>query len=528
MRDITERKQAEEALRKCEEKYQMVTQNIHEMFYAVKGNGHPYGGSVQLVSDQVRNVVGREPYEFVQDPTLWPRLIYPDDMPGAVEATNKIIASKKPGTLEYRVQHKKTGEYRWITDRIVPRFNDSDKLVNIFGTVRDVTERKQLEAQLLQSQKMEAMGRVVAGVAHDFNNLLLVIKGHSFFLRNSLSHDEGLAGTAEQIEEAVDRAASLIQQLLVFGPRQVFQPRVLELNTVVSSTSILLRHLLGEPIDLVISLAPALGWIKADPGQIERVIINLAVNARDAMPQGGKLIIGTANAELDESYARHHVPVKPGSYVILTVTDTGIGMDEETQARIFDPFFTTKEPGKGTGLGLATVDEIVKQSGGYVLVSSEPEWGTTFEVYLPRVELPAAPVSLDKAEEAVKGGGETVLLVEDEEGVLKVEREFLERWGYHTLVAGNAAAALEVAERHRGPIHLLVTDVVMPDMNGRELAQRLVQLRPDLKVLYASGSTDNVIMDHGVLVPGTAFLHKPFTGQALVRKVREVLDTREL
>lgn len=387
MSDITERKQAEEALQECEEKYQMVTQNIREMVYAVKGNGHPYGGSVHWVSDKVRDVVGREPDEFVQDPTLWPRLIHPDDVPGAVEAVNEIIASKKPGTLEYRVQHKKTGEYRWITDSVVPRFNDSDKLVNIFGAVRDVTERKQLEAQLLQSQKMEAMGRLVAGVAHDFNNLLLVIKSHSFFLRNSLSHDEQLAEAAKEIDDAADRAASLTSQLLAFVRRQVLQPKVLDLNAVVGDISTLLRRLIGESIHLVTSPDPALGWIKADPGQIERVIINLAVNARDAMPQGGKLLIGTANAELDESYARQQIPVKPGSYVVLTVTDTGIGMDEETQAHIFDPFFTTKEPGKGTGLGLATVDGIVNQSGGYIRVHSEPGRGTTFKVYLPRVEL---------------------------------------------------------------------------------------------------------------------------------------------
>ena len=390
---------------------------------------------------------------------------------------------------------------------------------------RDISERKQLESQLIQSQKMESVGRLAAGIAHDFNNLLVVIKGQAIFLCEDLSNDEQLARAAKEIDEAADSAASLTHQLLVFSRQEVFQPKVLELNAVVSHASTLLQRLIGESIDLVIFLDPVLGRVKVDPGQIEQVIVNLAVNARDAMPQGGRLFIGTTNVELDDDSARQHIPVQPGSYVMLTVTDDGVGMDEEDIAHIFEPFFTTKEKNKGTGLGLATVYGIVTQSGGYIIVDSRPGQGTTFKVFLPRVELPLDTISLEPPEVPIRGGKETVLVVEDEKGVLRVERKILENYGYHTLVAVNATAALELGKSHDSPIHLLVTDVVMPTMSGRDLAVQLIRLRQDMKVLYVSGYTDDVIVHHGVLDPGIAFLYKPFTPETLARKVREVLDT---
>ncbi len=389
----------------------------------------------------------------------------------------------------------------------------------------EITERKQLEAQLLQSQKMEAVGRLAGGIAHDFNNLLTVIKGYSELLVEEVGGDGRLRRAAEEIDKAADRAALLTRQLLAFSRRQVLEPEVLDLNDVVANMDKMLRRLIGEDIDLVSVRRPGLGRVKADPGQIEQVIMNLAVNARDAMPQGGKLTLETANVELDEVYARNHVAITPGSYVMLAVSDTGCGMDAETQARIFEPFFTTKELGKGTGLGLATVYGIVKQSGGYIWVYSEPGQGTTFKVYLPRLEEAVETAQPEREIVRPARGSETVLLVEDEENVRQLVRQTLEKNGYTVLEARAGAEATQLSAQHPGPIHLMLTDVVMPKMSGRELAERLALLRPGIKVLYMSGYTDNAIVHHGVLDPGTAFLQKPFTAADLGQKVREVLDS---
>ena len=388
----------------------------------------------------------------------------------------------------------------------------------------DVTERRALEQQLRQSQKMEAIGRLAGGIAHDFNNLLMVISGYSEFLLEGLGPDQSLRGPAQEISAAAERATSLTRQLLAFSRKQMLAPKVLDLNDVVTENLRMLTRLIGEDIDLVMIPGPELVPVKVDPGQIEQVILNLAVNARDAMPQGGKLTIETNNVTLDENYARIHAPVRPGEYVMLAISDTGVGMDSETQSRIFEPFFTTKGP-KGTGLGLSTVYGIVKQSGGYIWVYSEPGKGTSFKIYFPRaVEAEPVPAEPAAAVESAEPPRETILLVEDEGNLRRLTRHFLENQGYTVLEAADGAAAVQIAVAHQGTIHLLLTDVIMPGMNGRELAQRVSEIRPNIKVLYMSGYTENAIGHNGTLDAGVTLLQKPFNLQALKAKVREVLD----
>ena len=388
----------------------------------------------------------------------------------------------------------------------------------------DVSERRALEEQLRQSQKMEAVGRLAGGIAHDFNNLLTVIKGYSELMLDELGSADPLRAEVDEIKKAADRAATLTRQLLAFSRQQVLAPKVIDLNTVVSNMDKLLHRLLGEDIDLFTVLEPGLGRVKADPGQVEQVIMNLAVNARDAMPQGGKLTIETANIDLDENYARDHVAVKPGTYAMLAVTDTGVGMTEKVKSRIFEPFFTTKEVGKGTGLGLSTVYGIIKQSGGYIWVYSEVGIGSTFKVYLPCVDAPVEVPFSNGSQPLTRRGYETVLLVEDEDGVRALMRQVLHKHGYNVLEARHGGEALLMCERHQGKIDLLLTDVVLEQMSGRELAERLLKVRPEMKVLYVSGYADDAIVHHGVLNAGMAFLQKPFTTEALARKIRYVLD----
>ncbi|MGH9775979.1 MAG: PAS domain S-box protein [Candidatus Acidiferrales bacterium] len=400
----------------------------------------------------------------------------------------------------------------------------------IVGTIcmaLDVTDRKQLEAQLRQAQKMEAVGRLAGGIAHDFNNLLMVIQGYTELLVENLEGETSLRRHAEQIHQAAERAAGLTRQLLAFSRKQVLAPKVLNLQAVVSDMEKMLRRLIGEDIELVTVNPPGPWQVRADRSQIEQVILNLAVNARDAMPRGGKLTIETSNVELDHSYAQRHAIVTPGEYVMLAVTDTGCGMDADTQARIFEPFFTTKEKGKGTGLGLATVYGIVKQSGGYIWVYSEIVKGTTFKVYLPRVQEAVSPNEQKKEAASPRHGSETILLVEDEAGVRALAREYLQSSGYTVLEARNGAEALEIAAKHGSEIHLLLTDVVMQGISGRELAENIQKLRPSAKVLFMSGYTDQAIVHHGILAPDTVLLQKPFTLNALSHKLREILDGKK-
>ena len=392
----------------------------------------------------------------------------------------------------------------------------------------DVTERRALELQLRQSQKMEAVGRLAGGIAHDFNNLLMVVSGYSELLLDRIDPgDPAMLGPAKEIATAASRATTLTRQLLAFSRKQVMMPKVFDLNGVVAENLRMLNRLIGEDIELVMVPGSELGRVKADPGQIEQVIMNLAVNARDAMPKGGKLTIETANVTLDESYTRLHAPAAPGEYVMLAISDTGGGMDAETQSHIFEPFYTTKGP-KGTGLGLSTVYGIIKQSGGYVWVYSEAGRGSTFKIYLPRVSETGEVAAAAAAAQGLASarGHETILLVEDEGTVRQLARECLELQGYTVLEAPEGAAALQLAQAHAGAIHLLLTDVIMPGMTGRELASHLSQSRPGIKVLYMSGYTENVIGHNGMLDAGVMLLQKPFSLPTLRAKVREILDMK--
>jgi len=391
---------------------------------------------------------------------------------------------------------------------------------------REREERRKLEVQLSQSQKMEAIGQLAGGIAHDFNNLLTVIAGFAELALSRVKPDAPIADDIREIRVAEERAAELTRQLLAFSRKQIIAPRVLDLAEVVRGVEKLLRRVIGEDLELRVVSPPTLGHVKADRSQVEQVILNLVVNARDALPRGGKITIETADTELDEAYARSHVAVTPGPYVMLAVSDTGVGMSAETKARLFEPFFTTKEKGRGTGLGLATVYGIVKQSGGNIWVYSEPGRGSTFKVYLPRVMEPLDQPAPPRAE-APKGGSESVLVVEDDPGVRQLVVHVLRGQGYDVTEAKDSDEAQRLCEDLSRPLQLLVTDVVMPGMGGRDLSRRIQQVRPGLKVLFVSGYTSDAIVHHGVLEPGLAFLQKPFTPQQLAERVRSILDDVE-
>ena len=412
---------------------------------------------------------------------------------------------------------------RDFESHVQPLRDAEGEVVGVIGVALDITDRRHLADQLRQSQKMQAVGQLAGGVAHDFNNLLMVVKGHAEILLNRIQSGSPLHNNAEQIDKAADRAASLTRQLLAFSRMQVLQARVLDLNEVVGGMTKMFSRVIGENIELTFVPGSRLGRVKADPGQIEQVLLNLVVNARDAMETGGRITIETSNVQLDRDYCAKHHNIEPGPWVMLTVTDTGCGMDAKTQTRIFEPFFTTKAQGKGTGLGLATVYGVVKQSGGFIYVYSEVGHGTTFKVYLPQV---VADVDKDVAEKpaAAPSGSETILFVEDEESVRELVREYLMGTGYRVLEACDGVQALEIAAAHKGAIDILVTDVVMPRLSGRELASRIAAVRPNVKVLFISGYTDDSIFRHGVLEGGVAYLQKPFNLKAIAQKIREVLD----
>jgi len=515
-RDVTTRKRAEEALRRSESDFRSVVEDA------------PYGifrasitGQVLQVNPALHKMLGYDPGEKLSKKDLATEIFSHE---GEFHRLTKLLTPS--GEINDVEMEWKRKDGSPITVRCSGRrINDENGVPAYFEVfAEDVSEKRVLERQLRMAQKMEAIGRLSGGIAHDFNNLLGVIIGYSRVLMKALGGANPLFEHALEIEKAGQRAASLTRQLLAFSRQQVLTPQVLNLNTLVSDMEKMLPRLLGEDIQVSLVLDPELGSVKADQSQLEQVIMNLAVNARDAMPVGGKLKIETGNVELDQAYTWSHPGSKAGTYILLTVTDTGAGMDAGTLSHIFEPFFTTKERGKGTGLGLATVYGIVKQSNGYIWVESSPGHGACFQVYLPRhVEEPAE--SEQKPEPAEKlSGSETILLVEDAEPLRKLAKTYLESAGFRVLSAQNGEEALQVAVTCGKTFDLLLTDVVMPGMNGRVLAEQMLKRQPGMKVLYMSGYTDSFIAGHGVLESGTHLLHKPFTEEVLIRKLREVLD----
>ena len=512
-RDITGRKRMEAGLRESEERYRLLFErNLSGVYRSTAG------GKMLECNRAFATMMGyASPGEAMAQPA-WEFHATPRDR------ETYLARVRREGSLinyENRAR-RKDGSLIWVIENVtLVRDEDGDE--TLLGTVFDISERRRLEEQLLQSQKMEAVGRLAGGISHDFNNLLTAVTGYSELLLTELPEGDTRREFAEEIRKAGQRAAGLTHQLLAFSRRQVLEPKVLDLNAVIANMEKMLRRVIGEDVELTTALDSELWRTRADPGQIEQAILNLVVNARDAMPRGGRLTIETANVSIDAQFARNYESVQPGPHVMVAVSDTGVGMDAELQSRLFEPFFTTKERGKGTGLGLSTTYGIVKQSGGSIWVYSEPGIGTTFKIYLPRSEDPldvGAPV----AAPAPRAGSETVLLVEDEPEVRRLVEKLLRMQGYSVLACAGPADAIAAAKGAAGKLDLLLTDVILPGMNGRELARVLSDAQPGLKVLYMSGYTDAAITQQGILDPGTAFLSKPFAPEALARKVRETLD----
>jgi two-component system, cell cycle sensor histidine kinase and response regulator CckA len=523
--DVTQRALAEERLRQSEERFRLLVEGVqdHAIFMLdAEGRVATWNVGAERMNGYTASEIDGKSSE----------VFYTEDGRDQRHPARALDRARTEGRHEeegWRV--KKDGSEFWA-NVLMTAMRDRDARLRGFGVViRDFTERRRTEEtlrkteeQLRQAQKMEAVGRLAGGVAHDFNNLLSVILSYLGLLLETVRPGDPIRADLEEVRTAGERASRLTHQLLAFSRQQVLQPRVIDLRQVVAGMESMLRRLLGEDVELTLLGGNGLGRVLVDPGQIEQIIMNLAVNARDAMPSGGTITIETANAELDAAYADQHFGVTAGSYVVIAVTDTGVGMDKATQAQIFEPFFTTKEKGKGTGLGLSTVFGIVKQSSGHIWVYSEPNKGTTFKIYLPAVQGDIDPTAATLPAPVTLHGTETVLLVEDEEQVRTIMRTILRRYGYNVLDAQNGGEAFLVCEKFTAKIDLLLTDVVMPRMSGRELAERLKPLRPRMKVLYVSGYTENSVVHHGVLDSGVAFLQKPITPEALARKVREVLE----
>jgi two-component system, cell cycle sensor histidine kinase and response regulator CckA len=485
----------------------------------------------QLISENVVDmiaVVDSDGKRIYNSPSYHRILGYALDELEATSSFEQVHPDDHQIVIDAAADARRTGVGSWIflESTASPVVNAKGEVETLVIVNRDISERRRLEEQLRQSQKMDAIGRLSGGVAHDFNNLLGVIIGYAEILQERIPDSDSMRAPVEQIIKAGSRASSLTKQLLAFSRQQVMEPKILLLNAVVADTEKMLRRLIGEDIELLTSLDAGLGKIRADQGQIEQVIMNLAVNARDAMPEGGRLVIETANFEIDDKFARRYAyPVLPGSYILLTVSDNGTGMDTATQQRIFEPFFTTKEKGKGTGLGLSLVYGVVKQSGGYIDVASTRGKGTTFNIYLPRVTqnvVETKTIGPDHPEEL--RGTETILLAEDEDTLRALTRHLLELYGYRVLEACDGNQALRLSEQTANEIHLLLTDVVMPGISGRVLADQLKQKRSDVKVVFMSGYTGQRVGEKEILEPGSLFLQKPFTRDSLARKIREALD----
>ena len=508
-------KRHEEALRQSESRYRSLVQSAVYGIYRSSVDGRFLDVNPALIHmlgyDSADEVVKLDPQrEVFVEPAEHERLLQEFQRTGCLDSAEVRWKRKDGSVITVR-----------LSGRAATELDEADQALEIIA--EDITERRALEDQFRQAQKMEAVGRLAGGVAHDFNNLLMVVSGYTEVLMEALDQNDPLLVKVQAIQQAADRATTLTRQLLAFSRKQLLELKVVDVNSIVADMERLLRPLIGENIDLTTKLTPNVGHTRADAGQLEQVIMNLVVNAKDAMPDGGRILIQTSEADPDTA-RREHSLIEPGTYILLSVSDTGAGMDRETQSRIFEPFFTTKEKGKGTGLGLSTVYGIVKQGGGYIFAQSEPGCGTTFRIYLPRVADPADSPRVDKHAQAAAGGSETVLLVEDEESVRELVRETLKTRGYRVIEASDGIAGMRVSEEYQGNIEILITDVVMPGMSGRELAKRVAAARPNIRVLYLSGYTEDAIIHEGALEPGTGFLQKPFTLQVLARKVREVLQ----
>ncbi len=514
MQDITERVSADAALRRNEE----LLRRAEALAGLASWTLNVADGTVHT-SEQGSRLFGWDPVPHRLDDLL--TLVHLDDRP-RVEAAMKAALRGVPFEMEHRIVVG--GETKWVHRRIEPELDPAGDVVRLIGVSLEVTARRRLEEQFRQAQKMEAIGTLAGGVAHDFNNLLTVILGYSDLLLGNLTSDAPMREPIVEIHTAGERARALTRQLLTFSRQQVLEPKVLDLNAVVADMEKMLRRLIGEDVELATVLEPGLARIESDPGQLEQVLLNLSVNARDAMPGGGRITIETRNVILDSDSADRPSSLHPGEYVLLVVRDTGVGMAPQTKARIFEPFFTTKDPGHGTGLGLAVVHGVVAQSGGHIEVDSELGEGTVFEVYLPAVAEQPSTVKANSAALLLPRGHETILLVEDEAAVRELASHILASCGYAVLAAANGLEAMQVAEGHAGPIDLLVSDVVMPHLGGRELAERLRAIKPGLKVLFMSGYADQAVVRHGVQRAEHPFLQKPFTPIGLAQGVRDALD----
>ncbi|MBC7901395.1 MAG: PAS domain S-box protein [Saprospiraceae bacterium] len=516
LRNVTERMFAEEHLIKSEERYRDLVENAHDIIYS-----HDMEGNYTSINKAGEVITG-----YTQEEVLGTNLAL-TVAPEYVAKAREMIAAKLDGAegTAYELEILAKDGRRIAVEVNTKLVFHEGVPFGVQGIARDITERKHLEEQLKQSQKLESVGRLAGGIAHDFNNMLTAINGYSELTLRRMKDDDPLRANIEEIKKAGERSALLTSQLLAFSRQQMLVPVVLDINEVITDTIKMLQRLIGEDVQLVTSLNPRVGRVKVDAGQLSQIIMNLAVNARDAMLAGGKLTIETANVFLDDDYAGEHAGVLPGAYVMLSVSDTGGGMDADTRQRMFEPFFTTKEIGKGTGLGLATVYGIVKQSGGNILAYSEIGHGTSVKVYLPRVLEDADSAAIEETAREGYSGTETILLVEDEEVVRNLSRQILERCGFKVIEAENGIAALAMYERDNPKIDMLLTDVVMPEMGGRQLAEELQRKMPDLRVLFTSGYTDDAIVRHGILDTGANFIQKPFTPDDLARKVRELLDS---
>ncbi len=506
-------------LAESEQRYRDLVEDLDAIVWEAEGMRRQFS----YVSRRAEEILGYPAEDWLAKPGFWADRIHPEDRQHVLDTCGAAVVNGKDHEIEYRALAA-NGRTVWLHDIVRVLGGDHGQARRLRGLMVDITQHKRLEEQFRQAQKMEAIGRLAGGIAHDFNNLITAITGYCDLLLSDFEEHDTRRDDVAEIRKASDRAAGLTRQLLAFSRKQLLAPQVLDVNTVVANMDRLLRRMIGEDIDLVTVLDPQIGRIKADPGQIEQVIMNLAVNARDAMPIGGKLTIETANVDLEAAAAGRYLTVRSGPYVQLAVSDTGEGMDGETLSHLFEPFFTTKEQGKGTGLGLSTVYGIVKQSGGDIWPYSELRGGTTFKIYLPRVDEPLEPAAPYRRLGLPTSGSETILLVEDEPTVQALVCNILERQGYTVLQARHGVEAIRIAGEHQGSIALLLTDVVMPEMSGRELAERMVTLRPEIRVLYISGYADTAIVHHGVLHADAFFLQKPFSPDELTRRVRLILD----